>query len=139
MYKLINPCYQISLVSSGIDPGSEEEIMGKVITGAMFAEWGRKNLDYKGTVLIEWSGGWSEDGKPQNIFPGCLTTVYDEEGRVLPVANAEVHVPPEGLITADLAVYLDENGEILYDLNEIAKSEAVPATFPFLVIGMRTR
>lgn len=114
--------------------------MGKVITGAMNSDWGRENLDYKGAVLIDWGvgGGWEEE-KSRRVFPGRLAAFYDEEGRILPVASADVHVPSSGLITADLAVYLDDNGEILYDLNEIMKSEAVPATFPFLVTGMRTR
>jgi hypothetical protein len=110
--------------------------MGKVITGAMLTDWGRDNLNYRGTVLIALTGGWTKEERPL-VFPGCLTTFYDEEGRVLPVANADIHIPASGLITADLAVYLDEKGEIIYDLNEIMKSEAVPATFPFLVTGMR--
>jgi hypothetical protein len=37
-----------------------------------------------------------------------------------------------------VAVYLDGHGEIIYDLNEIGKSAAVPATFLFLVAEMRT-
>lgn len=111
--------------------------MGKVITGTMSRIWSRDSADYKGAVSIGFTGAWSETGGRQNVFPGCLTTVYDEEGQVLPVASMDIHVPAGGLITADLAVYLDENGGILYDLKKITESEAVPATFPFLVIGIR--
>ena len=38
---------------------------------------------------------------------------------------------------ADVAVYLDEHGEICRDPYQIARSDDVPATFPFLVSEMR--
>jgi hypothetical protein len=55
------------------------------------------------------------------------------------VAGLTIHVPRTGLVTADAAVYLDDHGEIIYDVDEIRDTGAVPATFPFLVSGMRVR
>ena len=111
--------------------------MAKAITGAM-TDWSVKDsLDYKGRIAIEWGGGQWAPGSNE-ILPGCLTIVRDNDtGKVLPVAGVTVHVPSTGLITADVAVYLDDHGAIIYDLAKIADSDAVPATFPFLVAGMK--
>lgn len=112
--------------------------MAKAITGAMDGGgWGTESPDYKGSVFIEWSG---KTGPANQILPGVLQAVRDvETGKVIPTASITVHVPCPGLVTADVAVYLDGHGEILYDLAEVAKSDSVPATFPFLVAGMSVR
>lgn len=112
--------------------------MGQVITGTMDAS-GKGDPDYKGRIGIHWGGSEWEPGR-NTILPGCLTTVRDNDtGAVLPVAGFTVRVPRTGLIIADAAVYLDERGEIMYDVGRIRETEAVPATFPFLVAGMRVR
>jgi hypothetical protein len=98
------------------------------------AGWGKESPEYKGSVIIEWSG---RPGPANQILPGVLQAVRDvKTGDLIPAASMTVHVPCPGLITADVAVYLDEHGEIIYDLARIAESDAVPATFPFLVAGM---
>ena len=114
--------------------------MAKAITGRMDGGgWGLDADDYKGSVVIEWpTSATKQDGRGR-LLPSLLTTVYDEEtGKLIPAARLTVHANCTGLITADVAVYLDEHGEIIYDPNEIGKSSAVPATFLFLVAEMRT-
>ena len=102
--------------------------------------YGMESPDHKGAVIIEWSSGTPKQKTPQQVLPGTFTRVLDwETERLIPAASVTVHAAWMGLVTADVAVYLDESGEILYDLNEVAKSDAVPATFPFLVAEMRVR
>jgi hypothetical protein len=113
--------------------------VAKAITGAMTDDSLVDSADYKGRISIEWGGGQWTPGTNQ-VLPGCLTIIRDSDtGKVLPAAHVTVHIPSIGLITADVAVYLDDHGEIIYDLAEIAKSDAVPATFPFLVAAMSAR
>jgi hypothetical protein len=115
--------------------------MGKAIIGSMSSiDCALETTEYRGSVIICWSGGNTpERKKPQQVLPGVLTQVLDyETEKLIPVAHAIVHVPCGGIITADLAVYLDNHGEIIYDLDEVGKSGTVPATFPFLVGEMRT-
>ena len=102
---------------------------------------GPEGADHKGSVVIEWPGSAPgfRDGRNQ-VIPGCFATVHDKEtGRLIPAASVTVRAAWQGLITADVAVYLDGHGEIIYDPNQVAKSDAVPATFPFLVAEMRVR
>ena len=95
--------------------------------------------DYKGRVIIEWP--YSSTGGPANqVLPGVLTSVRDAEtGELIPAASITVHADSfRRLITADIAVFLDRNGEILHDPHRISReSDGPPAAFPFLVAGMR--
>ncbi len=111
------------------------------MTGLMSDRSEAKAADYKGSVVIEWAPSGHKQGESvQTVMPGCFTTVHDTgTGRLIPAASATVHVAANGLITADVAVYLDEHGEIIYDLDQAAKTDGVPATFPFLVAEMRVR
>jgi hypothetical protein len=113
--------------------------VAKSITGRMpDGDWGPEGDDYKGSVVIEWPLAATKQDRHGRVLASCLSAVYDEEtGRLLPTARLTVHADCTGLITADVAVYLDGHGEIIYDLNEIGKSAAVPATFLFLVAEMR--
>jgi hypothetical protein len=115
--------------------------VAKAITGCMSSnDWGPDADDWKGVVVIEWPMAAAKQDRCGGVLASCLTTVYDAETRrLLPTSRFTVHADCTGLITADVAVYLDEHGEIIYDLNEIGKSAAVPATFPFLVAEMRVR
>src|ERR1039457_127247 len=102
---------------------------GVAITGRMDGGgWGPDADDWKGSVVIEWpTSATKQDGRGR-LLPSLLTTVYDEEtGKLIPAARLTVHANCTGLITADVAVYLDEHGEIIYALNEIGKFSAVPA------------
>ena len=94
--------------------------------------------DYKGRVIIEWP--YSPPGSPPNqVLPSTLTSVRDAEtGELIPAAKITVHAEVPGLITADIAVFLGKEGEILRDPGAIWRdSDGIPATFPFLVAGMR--
>lgn len=108
--------------------------MSWAITGAILPPQGKETPEYKGRIVIKWSGKFNEK-IPNQVIPGVLTTIY-MDGKVLPFAHATVHVGWGALITADVAVYLDDHGEIIYDLHKIAELEAVPAAFTFLVSGM---
>jgi hypothetical protein len=118
-------------------PEGDASLVAKTITGIMRDVSLVDGVDFKGRIGIEWAGSRWKQGTNE-VLPGCLTTVRDNDtGEILPCAGLTIHVPSQGLITADVAVYLDEHGEIIYDLAKIAESDAVPATFPFLVAGMR--
>ena len=107
------------------------------MTGIMSDGYGAESADYRGSVIIEWPK--SAAGR-NRVIPGCFTTVHDDEtGRLIPTASATIHVAANGLITADVAVFPDEHGEIIYDPDQVAKTGGVPATFPFLVAEMRVR
>lgn len=93
--------------------------------------------DYKGRVIIEWP---YSSGSPANqVLPAILTSVRDAEtGELIPAAKLTVHATVPGLITADIAVFLGKDGEILRDPSVIwRESDGIPATFPFLVAAMR--
>ena len=108
--------------------------MGWAITGAMFFD-GVESVDYKGSVVIEWPCG----GQPNSVLPSVLSRVLDAEtGQLIPAAGYTVHARVPGLITVDVAVFLDDHGKIIYDMTEVVKTTATPATFPFLVREMRT-
>ena len=95
--------------------------------------------DYKGRVIIEWP--YSTPGSPPNqVLPSVLTSVRDAEtGELIPAAKITVHAGgPDPLIKADIAVFLNRAGEIIHDLDRISRDSAgPPATFSFLVAGMR--
>ena len=108
--------------------------MGKPVTGAMTDYNGKDSLDYKGRVIIEWPCG----GAKNSVLPTVLSRVLDTETEeLIPCAGFTVRAHVPGLIFADVAVYLDEHGEICRDPYQIARSDGVPATFPFLVSEMR--
>lgn len=95
--------------------------------------------DYKGRVIIEWP--YSPAGCPPNqVLPSALTAVRDAEtGELIPAAKIAVHADAANrLITADIAVFLDRQGEILRDPCVVWRdADGPPATFTFLVAGMR--
>ena len=111
------------------------------MTGIMSDGCEVEAADYKGSVVIEWARSGHKQGESvQTVMPGCFTTVHDAgTGRLIPAASATIHVAANGLITADVAVFPDEHGEIIYDPDQVAKTGGVPATFPFLVAEMRVR
>lgn len=115
--------------------------MAKWMTGCMDGGgYGPEGPEHKGSVIIEWPSSGSKQEGINRIMPGCFATVHDDEtGRLILAASVSVHAACKGFITADVAVYLDEHGEIIYDLNKVVLADAVPATFPFLVAEMRVR
>ena len=113
--------------------------MAKAMTGCMIG-WVTDGADHKGSVIIEWSSGTPKQKKPQQVLPGVLTRVLDwETEQLIPAASVTVRAAAGGLITADVAVYLDGHGEIIHDPAEISVSDGIAATFPFLVAEMRVR
>jgi hypothetical protein len=117
--------------------------MAKAITGKMDGGgYGIDSPDHKGSVIIEWPLAAQKQEGRGRLLPSVFLRVYDEDtGRLIPAASVTVRAALGGtpLITADVAVYLDGRGEIIYDEHEIAKSDGVPATFPFLVAEMRVQ
>jgi len=95
--------------------------------------------EFKGSVVIQWPAVARKAEGAARLLPGCLTSVYDEEtGQLIPAASVTVRVGASGFITADIAVFLDKNGEIIRDTGHIwRESDGIPATFPFLVAEMR--
>lgn len=101
--------------------------------------------DYKGSITIEWppvAARQLANGPkvpPQRLIPGSLIVVRDErDGAMIPCAGVTIHAQASGFITADVAVFLDGQGEIIRDPNVIWRdSDGIPATFPFLVAEMR--
>lgn len=90
--------------------------------------------EFRGRISIRVPRG----GLPDSILPGCLSEILDEDGKLLPSAGVAIHIPAAGLITADVAVYLDKQGNILRDPHAIWRdSDGVPATFTYLVSEIR--
>ena len=110
-----------------------------VIAGTMRDYPAAENApDYKGRVIIEWP--YTPSPRPANlVLPSTLTSVRDAEtGELIPAAKITVTAAVPGLITADIAVFLGKDGEILRDPASIwQESDGIPATFSFLVAGMR--
>jgi hypothetical protein len=96
--------------------------------------------EFKGSVIIQWPAAARKTEGAGRLLPGCLTSVYDEEtGQIIPAASVTVRVGATGFVTADIAVFLDKNGEIVRNAGQIwLESDGVPATFPFLVAEMRS-
>ena len=94
--------------------------------------------EFKGSIVIEWPVGSARPGIT-TLLPGPLTTVRDvRDGGVIPCGGMTLHVLASGVITADVAVFLDQQGEIIRDPDAIwRESDGVPATFPFLVEEMK--
>jgi hypothetical protein len=113
-----------------------------VITGALRDYPLPENApEFKGRIIIEWPAtSLRDEDKGRRVLPCCLGRVLDEaDGEVIPCAGFTVHSPATGLITADVAVYLDKGGEIIRDPGVIwRESDGIPATFRFLVAEMRT-
>jgi hypothetical protein len=118
--------------------------MGRWMTGEMHDGGDeRQGPDSRGSVIIEWPGsGPTEKGPWRTVLPSVFIRVLDEEERLIPAADVTVSagltVNPR-LITADVAVYLDDHGEIIYDPAEARLADEAPATFRFLVSEMRVR
>jgi len=96
--------------------------------------------EFKGAVIIEWPQS-ARRGRWSGALHGCLTAVYDAaDEQLIPAARVTVHAEAGGLVTADVAVFLGKDGEILRDPERIAaESDGIPAAFPFLVAEMRVR
>ena len=111
--------------------------MAWVMNGLMMDQGEVRSADYKGSVVIEWNAGNKGTGAKNTVIPAVFTRVLDMDGELIPALSVTVHAKCGALITADVAVFLDDHGEILYDLRKIADTNAVPATFPFLVAGFK--
>jgi hypothetical protein len=91
--------------------------------------------EHKGSVIIEWPLGGAG-----HVLPSCLSAVYDEKtGDLIPAAKIAVCAGGGSVITADISVFLDRQGEIIHDPSVIWRdSDGIPATFTFLVAEMRS-
>lgn len=99
---------------------------------------------YRGAVILEWP-------KPApagvGALIGRLTAVYDpftdsEPGPkpITTVTGITVRVTMDEIVTADLTMFADEDGNPLYDgMPCIRDGEVITGTFPFIVTEMRVR
>jgi len=100
----------------------------------------REAAPYRGVIIIEWPAPVNA-GSPYNVMAGCLLTVTDavSGAQIKTCTDITIRANAEALVTADLTMLTDEDGEPLF-------GEPVPdgggfrtATFPFLVGEMRVR
>jgi hypothetical protein len=95
---------------------------------------------FQGVIALEWPE--PRPGHPGQPLPGWGTGVFDALSgkQILTVMKIEVHVPANGLVTADLTMYADEDGQPVYTgPPHVRGGEVIEGTFPFLVAEIRTR
>lgn len=98
---------------------------------------------YQGHIGIEWPA--PAEGSASLVMPGWKFSVWDAlNGKpITTVTKIEVHVPANGLVTADLTMFADLDGQPVYDGKPHIRGQAdldgeiVTGTFPFLVAEMR--
>lgn len=113
---------------------------------------GEQVARYWGTVIIEWPA--PARGTPYGAMPGRHVKVWDaatgEQVYGCTHADITVHAGVEGLVTADLTLFADEDGEPVLDLQPAVTAAdrrivldedggTVTGVFPFLVTEMRVR
>lgn len=113
-------------------------------------------LTFEGVIIIEW--GQPRPGHPGQPLAGWKTAIFDAlNGKpITTVSKIEIHVPANGLVTADLTMFTDRDGKPLMELERRPKpgggwaqvvhlrdgdmSKGIATgTFPFLVSEMRVR
>jgi hypothetical protein len=97
---------------------------------------------YRGVIRIEWPA--SHRPGPHGCMLGRAVSVFDAaSGELITTcshADIVIHADVDALVTADLTLFTDEDGEPLLDGEPVAKdSEFLTGTFPFLVGEMRVR
>ena len=98
-------------------------------------------LTFEGVIVIEW-------GKPRpgarsvEPLPAWKTAIFDAlSGKpITTVSKLEIHAPANGLVTADLTMFADQDGQPVYSGNTVypgGDGEILTGTWPFLVAEMR--
>lgn len=97
---------------------------------------------YRGVLIIEWPA--PRVASPYNAMPGWGVTITDAvSGKVITTctdADIVIHAGATGLVTADLNLFADEDGEPIFDGRPVPEGDGFRAgVFPFLVGEMRVR
>ena len=95
---------------------------------------------YRGAVIVEWPP--ATGGSPYAAMAGWGVRVTDAVSGKLIVTCTEitVHADPGALVTADLTLFADADGEPLLEGKSVLDGEETrTATFPFVVSEMRVR
>lgn len=95
---------------------------------------------YQGHIGIEWP-----PARPGSslILPGWGCQVWDALSgqKITTVTGLAVHATANGLVTADVTMYADPDGQPVYSPFKAwqVDGEMITGTFPFLVAEMRVR
>lgn len=96
---------------------------------------------YRGVIVIEWPPPIG--GGPHGAMLGKLISITDAmTGELItacPAADVVVHADVDYLITADLTLYTDADGQPILRLSAVPDEGAATGVFPFLVAGMKVR
>lgn len=97
---------------------------------------------YRGAIVIEWPP--AAGSSPYAVMIGRLVTITDAvTGKLITTctsADITVHADADAIVTADLVLFADEQGEPLLDgMPELDGEEIRTGTFPFRVAEMRVR
>lgn len=102
------------------------------------------NPESRGVVIIEWP---ARAAQGVGLLPGWGVGIYDaltgdspEPRQITTVTCVAIRADAREIITADLTMLADEDGNPLYDGPPVLRDrEIVTGTFPFLVAEMRVR
>jgi len=95
---------------------------------------------YRGVIAIEWPP--PNGASPYSSMPGCLVSVTDAlTGKpIMTCTKIIVHADAGALVTADLTMFADADGEPLLDGEPVIDGDGFrTGVFPFLVSEMRVR
>jgi hypothetical protein len=110
-------------------------------TGGPAAELPPGRAAYRGEVIIEWP---APHGDPRMPMIGTLVAVYDaatgEPVTTVSSADITVHADAGSLVTANLVLLADEEGDPILDGPPVvANGHILTGVFPYLVTAMRIR
>jgi hypothetical protein len=95
---------------------------------------------YRGVIAIEWPP--PNGASPYSSMPGCLVSVTDAlTGKpIMTCTKIIVHADAGALVTADLTMFADADGEPLLDGEPVIDGDGFrTGVFPFLVSEMRVK
>lgn len=96
--------------------------------------------EYRGVIVIEWPPPYGS--VPHSAINGSLIVITDAlTGKaVTTCSHVTVHADAAELVTADLTMFADADGEPVLDgMPVLGAEEILTGTFPFFVAEMRVR